>query len=134
MIRALLLSMALTAAELYQSPDILSAAKKEFEEKRGDDFVYEPLVGDRAPHALLGLRYLPQAEKEGDHHHCGGDRSGHHRRDCLALGFGEVWLSFRTPTSCRNRSRSPAADLVSKFLLMRLIRLPCMKSSTLATS
>lgn len=41
--------MALTAQELYQSPGILKSAKAELAEKRGKDFVYEALLGDRKP-------------------------------------------------------------------------------------
>jgi aminobenzoyl-glutamate utilization protein B len=41
--------LAMTAVDLFTSPDLMAAAKKEFEERRGDGFVYEPLVGDRAP-------------------------------------------------------------------------------------
>jgi aminobenzoyl-glutamate utilization protein B len=41
--------LALTAIDLYRNPDIITAAKREFEERRGKDFVYRSLVGDRAP-------------------------------------------------------------------------------------
>ncbi|MDR1981921.1 MAG: amidohydrolase [Tannerellaceae bacterium] len=39
----------LTAIELYTNPQLVQDAKKEFEEKRGKDFHYVPLLGDRAP-------------------------------------------------------------------------------------
>lgn len=42
-------TLALTAVDLLQSPDVLAAARAEFEERRGPDFVYEPLLGDRDP-------------------------------------------------------------------------------------
>jgi aminobenzoyl-glutamate utilization protein B len=41
--------MALSAIELFQRPDVIAAAKAEFEERRGKDFVYRSLVGDRQP-------------------------------------------------------------------------------------
>jgi len=40
---------ALTAIELYTNPKLVAKAKAEFEEKRGPDFKYEPLLGNRAP-------------------------------------------------------------------------------------
>jgi aminobenzoyl-glutamate utilization protein B len=40
---------ALTALDLYQNPKLLSEAKSEFETKRGADFKYTPLLGDRKP-------------------------------------------------------------------------------------
>jgi aminobenzoyl-glutamate utilization protein B len=39
----------LTAIDLYTNPELVNAIKKEFEQRRGSDFKYEPLVGDRAP-------------------------------------------------------------------------------------
>ncbi|MFV0278515.1 MAG: amidohydrolase, partial [Parahaliea sp.] len=42
-------TMALTAADLYQDPALLRAAREEFESRRGKDFRYEALLGDRAP-------------------------------------------------------------------------------------
>jgi aminobenzoyl-glutamate utilization protein B len=42
-------TLALTGAELFRSPALLAAARREFEERRGEDFVYVPLLGDRAP-------------------------------------------------------------------------------------
>lgn len=41
--------MALTAIELYQNPKTIAKAKKELEERRGEDFVYEPFIEDRMP-------------------------------------------------------------------------------------
>ncbi|OAV67291.1 Aminobenzoyl-glutamate utilization protein B [Bacteroidales bacterium Barb4] len=40
---------ALTAIELYTNPKIVSEAKAEFEERRGKNFKYVPLLGDREP-------------------------------------------------------------------------------------
>lgn len=42
-------ALALTAAELFESPDILAAAKAELEQRRGSDFVYKSLLGDKGP-------------------------------------------------------------------------------------
>ncbi|NND60585.1 MAG: amidohydrolase [Gammaproteobacteria bacterium] len=41
--------LALGAVEMYSQPRLLRQAKREFDERRGDDFVYEPLLGDRDP-------------------------------------------------------------------------------------
>ncbi|KPM30450.1 Amidohydrolase [Croceitalea dokdonensis DOKDO 023] len=38
-----------TAMDLFNNPDIINKAKIEFEERRGKDFAYEPLLGDRPP-------------------------------------------------------------------------------------
>ncbi len=38
-----------TAIDLYENPSIIEAAEKELEMKRGVDFQYRPLLGDRAP-------------------------------------------------------------------------------------
>ncbi len=38
-----------TAIDLFSDQDLIDKAKIEFNERRGSDFVYEPLVGDRAP-------------------------------------------------------------------------------------
>jgi len=40
---------ALSAIELYSNPKLIASAKAEFEERRGKDFKYVPLLGDRAP-------------------------------------------------------------------------------------
>lgn len=42
-------TMALTATDLFQQPELLRAARDEFEQRRGVDFVYRPLLGDREP-------------------------------------------------------------------------------------
>ncbi len=42
-------TLALTVAELYQSPDEIAAAKAEFNKSRGTNFTYKPLIGDRKP-------------------------------------------------------------------------------------
>ncbi|NHF61301.1 amidohydrolase [Flavobacteriaceae bacterium TP-CH-4] len=42
-------TLTLTAIELFQNKDLISKAKEEFLERRGADFEYNPLVGDRAP-------------------------------------------------------------------------------------
>ena len=42
-------TLALTVAELYTSPDLIQAAKGEFDKSRGSDFVYKPLIGNRQP-------------------------------------------------------------------------------------
>jgi aminobenzoyl-glutamate utilization protein B len=42
-------TLALTAAQLYNSPDLITAAKAEFDKSRGLGFVYQSLVGDRPP-------------------------------------------------------------------------------------
>ena len=42
-------TLALTVAQLYTSPDLIQAAKGEFDKSRGPDFVYKPLIGDRPP-------------------------------------------------------------------------------------
>jgi aminobenzoyl-glutamate utilization protein B len=42
-------TLALTAAELFQDPQTIAAAKAEFDKARGPGFVYKALIGDRAP-------------------------------------------------------------------------------------
>lgn len=42
-------TLALTAIDLFKSPKTVQQAKEEFLEKRGKDFVYEPLLGNRKP-------------------------------------------------------------------------------------
>lgn len=42
-------TLALTAAELLQSPELIEKAKAEFDEARGADFSYSALLGDREP-------------------------------------------------------------------------------------
>ncbi len=42
-------TLTLTAIDVFSNPDIVVKAKKELEEKRGADFKYIPLLGDRRP-------------------------------------------------------------------------------------
>lgn len=42
-------TLALTAAELFSTPDTVAKAKAEFERRRGPGFVYKSMVGDRQP-------------------------------------------------------------------------------------
>lgn len=42
-------TLALTAADLYRDPALVASAQEEFEQRRGEDFDYEPLLGDRDP-------------------------------------------------------------------------------------
>ncbi|QIB67674.1 amidohydrolase [Kineobactrum salinum] len=42
-------SMALTAADLFQDPELVRAAQREFLQRRGEDFEYRALLGDREP-------------------------------------------------------------------------------------
>ena len=42
-------TLALSAIELFQSPELIEEAKMEFKNLRGDNFTYEPLIGDREP-------------------------------------------------------------------------------------
>jgi aminobenzoyl-glutamate utilization protein B len=42
-------TLALTAIELYQRPDVITAARDELAERRGADFAYTALLGDRDP-------------------------------------------------------------------------------------
>lgn len=42
-------TLALTAAELYSDPELIRTARAEFERRRGADFRYQPLLGDRDP-------------------------------------------------------------------------------------
>ncbi|MFC3713507.1 amidohydrolase [Sphingoaurantiacus capsulatus] len=42
-------AMALTGAELFSNPEIIAAARAEFDERRGKGFKYKPLIGDRSP-------------------------------------------------------------------------------------
>jgi aminobenzoyl-glutamate utilization protein B len=42
-------TLALTVAQLYTSPEVIQAAKGEFDKSGGPGFVYKPLVGDRPP-------------------------------------------------------------------------------------
>ena len=49
--------LALTAIDLFRKPELITAAKEEFAQRRGPDFVYRSLVGDRTP--LLDYRNAP---------------------------------------------------------------------------
>jgi aminobenzoyl-glutamate utilization protein B len=42
-------TLALTAMDLVNSPATIAEARKAFDEKRGPDFKYVPLLGDRKP-------------------------------------------------------------------------------------
>ena len=42
-------TLALTTAELFQSPEVITEATAEFERRRGPNFQYRALLGDRAP-------------------------------------------------------------------------------------
>ncbi|QXD25919.1 amidohydrolase [Opitutia bacterium ISCC 51] len=42
-------TLAMTAADLYQNPKLIKAARKEWNMARGQDFDYYPLLGDRDP-------------------------------------------------------------------------------------
>jgi aminobenzoyl-glutamate utilization protein B len=42
-------TIALTAIDLFTRPDLLIKAREEFLKRRGDDFKYVPLIGDRKP-------------------------------------------------------------------------------------
>ncbi|MEX0274131.1 MAG: amidohydrolase, partial [Flavobacteriaceae bacterium] len=41
--------LALSTIDLFENPDLVSKAKAEFQERRGADFTYIPLLGDRKP-------------------------------------------------------------------------------------
>lgn len=41
--------MTQTTIDLFEDPSLIGAAKKEFDERRGQDFRYQPLLGDRQP-------------------------------------------------------------------------------------
>lgn len=42
-------TLALAAIELLENPELRAAARAEFIERRGENFVYEALLGDRSP-------------------------------------------------------------------------------------
>jgi aminobenzoyl-glutamate utilization protein B len=41
--------MAMSATDLFRRPDLVTAAKLEFEKRRGPNFEYRALIGDRSP-------------------------------------------------------------------------------------
>ena len=42
-------TLALTAIDMFESPDVIAESWKELRKRRGDNFVYEALLGDRKP-------------------------------------------------------------------------------------
>lgn len=42
-------TIALTAVDIFEDKELLEKAKEEFNKRRGDDFKYIPLLGDRNP-------------------------------------------------------------------------------------
>jgi len=42
-------TVAMTAIDFFENPDIIKKAKEELEERRGKNFVYKPILGDREP-------------------------------------------------------------------------------------
>jgi aminobenzoyl-glutamate utilization protein B len=42
-------TLARAAATLFERPELLAEARAELERRRGEGFVYEPLLGDREP-------------------------------------------------------------------------------------
>ncbi len=42
-------TLAMSAVDLFEDPPLLEKAREEFEDKRGPDFHYRPLLGDRKP-------------------------------------------------------------------------------------
>ena len=42
-------TLTLTGMELFKNPALIKKARNEFKERRGTDFVYQPLIGDRPP-------------------------------------------------------------------------------------
>ena len=42
-------TLALTVAQLFEEPDLRADARAEFDRRRGQDFKYEALLGDREP-------------------------------------------------------------------------------------
>lgn len=53
-------ALALSAIELFENAQLRIAAKAEFDERRGEDFVYQPLLGDRDPPLDYRNQGLPQ--------------------------------------------------------------------------
>ena len=54
--------LALTAIDLYQNPDHIAAAKAEFDQRRGPNFVYRSLLGDRKPPLDYRVNKTPGSE------------------------------------------------------------------------
>jgi aminobenzoyl-glutamate utilization protein B len=50
-------TLALTAADFFENPALLEQAKSELKIQQGDDFIYQPLLGDRQP--ALDYRVKP---------------------------------------------------------------------------
>ena len=42
-------TIALTAADLFRNPEAVAAAKAEFQQRRGPNFTYRAMLGDRSP-------------------------------------------------------------------------------------
>jgi aminobenzoyl-glutamate utilization protein B len=42
-------TITLSAIELLQKPKLIEQARSEFIQRRGSNFVYTPLIGDRSP-------------------------------------------------------------------------------------
>jgi aminobenzoyl-glutamate utilization protein B len=42
-------TMAMTVIDIFKNPSIVDEAKAELEKRRGANFKYEPMIGDRAP-------------------------------------------------------------------------------------
>ena len=42
-------TMAMTVIDIFKDPSIVDKAKAELEKRRGKDFVYKPIIGDREP-------------------------------------------------------------------------------------
>lgn len=42
-------TLALTAAEFFRNPSEIASAKSEFETRRGPNFTYKAMLGDRKP-------------------------------------------------------------------------------------
>jgi aminobenzoyl-glutamate utilization protein B len=42
-------TLALTASDIFTNPEVCTTAKEELLRRRGDDFIYKPLLGDREP-------------------------------------------------------------------------------------
>jgi aminobenzoyl-glutamate utilization protein B len=53
-------TLALTAIDLFERPQAVREGRAEFEERRGPDFQYEPLLGDRAPPLDYRLPVAPR--------------------------------------------------------------------------